>query len=626
MPAGADMESMFDLILPGSGPSWMRKVRAGINALLKDVAGLTALERLYREIRSTPGESCVTDKILSGLGITLEVTKGSLKRIPRTGPLVVVANHPFGGVEAAALASLLCSVRPDVKFLANHILSRAPELNDLILPVDPFHTSDSAQSNLTSVRKAILWVRSGGLLAVFPAGEVAHYQISKRQVTDPFWQPSIGHLIRALKAPVLPICFPGRNSWFFQLAGLVHPLVRTALLVREFMNKRGCILAPRIGHPIAAARLNGLASNEEMIDYLRHRTYLLAVQKDQGEELHPEIPLTPVVPPSSQEVLWREVRMLPREQKLCGGGKLDVYYAGYDQIPRLMQEVGRLREVTFRLAGEGSGKSVDLDQFDRSYLHLFVWNRQKGELVGAYRLGLSDQILPRHGKEGFYTTRLFEYPKSLISAISPGIELGRSFVRVEYQRSYLPLLLLWKGIGSFLLQKPWYRYLFGAVSMSSRYKRLSRELLVSHLNHNYACPEFSRLVRGRNPMRLAGGKEDPPKGLNLKIRGLEELSEIISDLESDGKGLPVLFQKYVELGGRFLAFHRDGDFNDTLDGLVLVDLPQSNRRLLEFYMGRGGAGYYLSYHERERRGRKEWSGSGGLPPQPAHGWQPAAAS
>jgi hypothetical protein len=318
--------------------------------------------------------------------------------------------------------------------------------------------------------------------------------------------------------------------------------------------------------------------------------------------------------------------MLPREQKLCGGGKLDVYYALYDQIPGLMQEVGRLREVTFRLAGEGSGKAADLDEFDRSYLHLFVWNRQEGELVGAYRLGLSDQILPRYGKEGFYTTCLFEYPKSLIAAISPAIELGRSFVRVEYQRSYLPLLLLWKGIGNFLLQKPWYRCLFGAVSMSSRYKRLSRELLVAHLSHNYAWAEFSRLVRGRNPMRLAGGNGDLPKGLSLKISGLEELSEIISDLEADGKGVPVLFQKYVELGGRFLAFHRDGDFNDTLDGLVLVDLPQSNRRLLEFYMGRGGAAYYLSHHERECRGRKEWSDSGGLPPQPARGWQPAAAS
>jgi len=223
MPAGADMDSMFDLILPGSGPFWMRKVRAGVNALLKGVAGLTALESLYREIRNTPGESCITDKILSGLGITLEVTEGGLKRIPRTGPLVVVANHPFGGVEAAALASLLGSVRPDVKFLANHILSRAPELNELILPVDPFHTSDSAQSNLATMRKAILWVRSGGLLAIFPAGEVAHYQISRRQVTDPVWQPSIGRLIRTLKAPVLPICFPGRNSWFFQTRGLGPP-------------------------------------------------------------------------------------------------------------------------------------------------------------------------------------------------------------------------------------------------------------------------------------------------------------------------------------------------------------------------------------------------------------------
>ena len=626
MPAGADMESMFDLILPRSGPFWMRKVCAGLNALLKEVAGLMDLERFYREIRSTPGEVWVTDKILSGLGITLEVAEERRKRIPRTGPLVVVANHPFGGVEAAALASLLRSVRPDVKFLANHMLSRAPELNELILPVDPFRTGDSAQSNLAPIRKAILWVRSGGLLAIFPAGEVAHYQLSGRQVTDPAWQPSIGRLIRTLKAPVLPIYFPGRNSRLFQLAGLVHPLLRTALLVREFVNKKGCILAPRIGHPIAAARLNGLASDEELINYLRQRTYLLAVQEDRVEELPPEIPPAPVIPPSPQEVLRREVQKLPLDQKLCGSGKLDVYYAGYDQIPRLMQEVGRLREVTFRAAGEGSGKSVDLDEFDKGYQQLFVWNREKRELVGAYRLGLSDQIFPRRGKEGFYTSRLFEYPESLIAAISPAIELGRSFVRVEYQRSYLPLLLLWRGIGSFLIQKPRYRYLFGAVSMSSRYQRFSRELLVRHLSRNYLCAEFSRLVRARNPLRRAGLKDDLLERLGLKISGLEELSEIISDLESDAKGLPVLFHRYLELGGRFLAFHRDGDFNDTLDGLVLVDLPQSSRRLLEFYMGRGGAAYYLSCHGKDERGREEWSGSGGMPAQPARGWQPATVS
>ena len=318
--------------------------------------------------------------------------------------------------------------------------------------------------------------------------------------------------------------------------------------------------------------------------------------------------------------------MLPSDQKLCGSGKLDVYYAAYDQIPRLMREVGRLREVTFRTAGEGSGKAADLDEFDESYLQLFIWNREKSELVGAYRLGLSDRILSHRGKEGFYTSRLFEYPESLIAAISPAVELGRSFVRDEYQRSYLPLLLLWRGIGSFLIQRPRYRYLFGAVSMSSRYQPFSRELLVSHLSRNHLCPEFSRLVRARNPLRQAGLASDLLERLRLKIGGLEELSEIISDLESDAKGLPVLFHRYLELGGRFLAFHRDGDFNDTLDGLVLVNLPQTPRRLLEFYMGRGGAAYYLSCHEKDGRRQEEWSGSGGLPAQPTRQWEPAAVS
>ncbi len=625
MPAENPVEPAFDLIAPRRGPAWARTALSGLNALCKKVTGLAALQAFYGEIRAMPGDECFTDKILAGLNVRVEVGEGGHLRIPRTGPLVVVANHPFGGVEAAALASLLLAVRPDVKFLANHMLSRAPELNDLILPVDPFHSRDSARFNLASMKKAIRWIRSGGLLAIFPAGKVAHYQISRRGVSDPAWQVSIGQLIRTLNAPVLPVYFPGRNGLFFQLAGLAHPLLRTGLLVREFLNKRGCVLAPRVGRPIPAAKLKELPSDEELINYLRHRTYLLAAREDcVSETLNP--PPAPVIPPPPRETLQREVETLPQEQKLWVNGKFEVYRAGYDQIPRLMEEIGRLREMTFREAGEGTGRSCDLDEFDTRYVQLFLWNREKCELVGAYRLGLSDLILAGHGKDGFYTSRLFDYPERLIAAISPGIELGRSFVRLEYQRSYLPLLLLWRGIGSFLIQKPWYRYLFGAVSMSSRYQPFSRELLVSHLSLHYDCAELSRLVRGRLPLRRAGLKAGPAAGLSLRISGFEELSEIISDLEPDAKGLPVLFRKYLELGGRFLAFHQDGDFHNALDGLVLVDLPRSNPRVLEFYMGRGGAARYLGYHGVGEPGREAWERASGLPPQGPREWQPAPLS
>jgi putative hemolysin len=469
------------------------------------------------------------------------------------------------------------------------------------------------------------------VLAVFPAGEVAHYQLSRGQVTESEWQTSIGQLMRSLKAPVLPVFFSGRNSLIFQLGGLLHPRLRTGLLVHEFLNKRGRVVSGRIGHPIPFERLKTLGSNEELMEYLRHRTQWLAFQKDNSDPSNLRISLPPVIPSGPREILQKEIESLPGEQRLVRSGPMEVLFASYDQIPRLMQEIGRLREVAFRAVGEGSGRPFDLDQFDKRYLQMFIWNRQEAELAGAYRMGLTDLILNRQGNEGFYTRTLFEYPQSFVARISPGIEMGRSFVCPDYQRSYLPLLLLWRGIGKFLAQRPWYRYLFGPVSMSSRYQGLSRQLLVSYLSHRYNSPDLARLVRARNPAQKECLLDPNLSSLSKLISGIDELSDIISDLEPDEKGLPVLFQKYLELGGRLLAFNVDPHFNDTLDGLILIDLTQANRRLLEFYMGKSCAAQYLTYHQEVARlggdmsGRREGKRKSRPPEQNAQGLRPAIA-
>jgi putative hemolysin len=532
-------------------------------------------------------------------------------------------------VEAAALASLLLSVRQDVKFLANQLLARVPELESLILPVDPFHSRTSARSNLAPIKRAIQWVRSGGVLAIFPAGEVAHFQLSKGRVSEPVWQASIGQLIRCLQAPVLPVFFAGRNSLIFQMAGLLHPRIRTALLVREFLNKRGRVIPARMGRPIPFSKLEGMPSSGDLMEYLRQRTLLLAAQKDQPGSSSPETHLPPVSTQTSKGNLQKEVDGLPTEQKLTQSGELEVLFATYDQIPRMMQEIGRLRELTFREAGEGSGRSLDLDEFDATYTQLFIWNHEKEEVVGSYRMGQTDLLLAAKGKKGFYTSGLFNYPEALLQTLSPGIELGRSFVCPEYQRSYLPLLLLWRGISAFLCRKPWYRYLFGAVSMSASYQHLSRELLATHLSRHHSCADLACMVKGRNPLRRGGLQMIRRKRPRLDIRGFDELSDIISDLEPDSKGVPILFRKYLELGGQFLAFHQDPEFNHTLDGLVFVDLPQANRRLLDFYMGKEGAARYLAYHVAERQmtgsrmGQERRRRDGGTSSQPSGSRQPA---
>jgi hypothetical protein len=285
-----------------------------------------------------------------------------------------------------------------------------------------------------------------------------------------------------------------------------------------------------------------------------------------------------------QDQLEQELAGLPEKQQMAQAGAFSAWIAEPWQIPGILREIGRLREETFRQAGEGTGKALDLDSFDQTYLQLFLWDNKQKRIAGGYRLGQTDRV------SQLYTRTLFHYPKSLLSGISPALELGRSFVCMEYQRSYLPLLLLWKGVGRFLVQNPRYRHLFGAVSMSADYSHYSRVLLAAYLDKHHRHPRAA-LSGSRNPL---AGTARTETCLDLGIQSLEELSEIIQQVEPDGKEIPILFAKYLELGGRMLAFQIDPKFGNTLDGLILVDLDKANRRLLEFYLSKEGAADFLN--------------------------------
>ena len=256
-------------------------------------------------------------------------------------------------------------------------------------------------------------------------------------------------------------------------------------------------------------------------------------------------------------------------------GEMVVYHARAGQIPLTLQEIGRLREISFRAAGEGSGKSCDLDEFDSAYIQLFIWNRGAGELVGGYRLGPTDEILPVSGLRGLYTSTLFNFTSDFRRRIACALEMGRSFVRPEYQGSLGALPLLWKGIGKFILKNPRYRILFGAVSISKQYRPISRHLIVSFLRSNRYLSDLSGMVKARTPFRPRGEKTFVQQTVDLVGNNLEELSTIISDMESNRAGIPILLKHYLKLGGRILGFNLDPSFNDVVDGLILVDLTQA---------------------------------------------------
>jgi putative hemolysin len=288
--------------------------------------------------------------------------------------------------------------------------------------------------------------------------------------------------------------------------------------------------------------------------------------------------------------LQAEIDALPSSQWLVDRGGFRVYLARAAEIPCVLQELGRLRELTFRAVGEGTGKCADVDVFDAYYLHLFVWDARANAIAGAYRLGLVDEILARHGPSGLYTHSLFEFSAGLLDVLNPGIELGRSFVRAEYQRSFAPLLLLWCGIGRFIERAPRYVTLFGPVSISSRYAPASRRLIVEYLSRYQADARLASQVRPRRPFC-----DETPRVPAVPAT-LDELSRLVEHIEHDGKGVPVLLRQYLRLGARLLGFSVDTEFADALDGLMIVDLRQVDPAVLARYMGDAGSAAFRAYH------------------------------
>lgn len=562
------------------------------------------LNRAYRDVAAMRDQRPFVDKALDRLRVSYTLADEDLARVAAVnGPAIVVANHPFGGIEGMILASLLCGLRCDVKIMANYLLDRIPEMREHLISVDPFGRSSSTLRNIAPLRRSIQWVRSGGMLVVFPAGEVSHFD-PIRGAVDPEWNATIGRIVRKTGAPVLPVYFSGTNSMLFHAAGMVHPSLRTARLPAELLNKDKRSISIAVGRLIASERLGAFPDDRSLTDHLRLRTYMLAHRHEErsAEAALQARPAEPVVLSRTPDVHADEIGRLAPDHCLAESGDLAAYIAGAGEIPTVLFEIGRLRELTFRAAGEGTGKDIDLDRFDEHYHHLFLWDSKAREIAGAYRLGRADELVARQGVAGLYTSTLFSYDPAFFDRLGPALELGRSFVRPEYQKSYGPLLLLWKGIGNYLVRNPRYTNLFGPVSISNDYRPLSRQLIAHFLETRRSHRDLTGLVSPVHPFQLRRDGRLDRAVLNAALADEDRVSEIIADLERDGKGLPVLLKQYLKLGGTIAGFNVDPAFGNALDGLIIVDLLKTERKVLDRYLGRDGAAAFLGHHRTAYRG------------------------
>jgi putative hemolysin len=552
-----------------------------------------AYDRIVRDKESGSPENFF-ELATKHLNLKYQLRPGELDRIPRKGPVVVVANHPHGLSDGLMIGKLLTKVREDVRIVANEQLTLCGELAPWMITVDVYDGPDARMKNFAGIKQMISWLNKGGLIAIFPAGTASSYSIPDKHVTDDAWNNNIASIIRRTKATVVPLYIPGRTSLFFQGISLIKREARVAFLPREVGRDSRCVHKIVIGKPISGTSLSQYDSDQSLISHLRLRTYLMGRNYDKSRRpcaahhSHKKNGRKPaLIPAIDPELLRAEVASLPESCRLHRNEKngWEVYLAEAGQIPSMLQEIGRLRELTFRAAGEGSGLACDLDEYDPHYKHLILWDSSQSKIAGAYRMGLTDEILNQFGIKGLYNGAFFSFSPSAIEVMKQGVEMGRAFIVPEYQKLPLALGTLWIGIGQFLVKNPQYRYLYGTVSISRDYTNLSRTLIVSYLEAKEMDSKLSLGVRAFNPphrLRLQGPE------LRILPQGLidpQGLSQLVSDIEQDGKGLPVLLRHYLKLNGKILSFNIDKSFGDVLDCLILVDIYKSPERSLRRFMG-----------------------------------------
>ena len=526
--------------------------------------------------------------ILKTVGVRSDLKPYQYNYIPQDGPFIVIANHPIGSVDGMLLNAVIGTMRTDFKIMTNFLLTMIPSLKDSFIAVNPFTDSVTNRSSLGGLRFAKEHLAAGGSLGLFPAGEVATYQRPKNRtslkrhvVEDVPWPMSMIKLIRNANVPVIPVYFEAENSKWFHFVGRLHPMLRTLNLPNELFNKKGKTIPMRIGKPIMPNELAEYTELEHLGDYLRSRVFAMEAEfKNPNEELMkpPEL-VTPISLPRDKKAVVKEFdRLKNGGKKLFDVANYQCYLAESDEIPVAMIELGRRREEAFRATGEGSNQAIDVDDYDKYYKQLILWDAKRKRIAGGYRLGIGTEIFEKHGGvEGFYTSSLFTYSKDFEPTLHQTIELGRSFVSLEYQKEALPLMLLLKGLMHSLMRYPEAEYFIGPVSISNSYPKFYQSLMVYYLEnmHNAKLPENAAVPT--TPFEPDYLRLNPKDLLRKKMDGFEKFDRFLMRISDNTYRVPTLVKKYMKVNARIMAFNVDPLFNYSLDGLIILRIKDYPR-------------------------------------------------
>jgi len=533
----------------------------------------TKLNKIYDNIKDKKGIDFI-DALIEILKVSYIIDDRDLKKIIKKGSFIIVCNHPYGGLDGILLIKILSRVRPDLKVMANFLLKKVEPISDFFLSVNPFENRKDFGSGVEGLNVAFEHLKDGGCLCLFPAGEVSSYD-GFNKITDHQWQYSALKFIKKADVPVVPVYFSGKNSLLFHLAGLIHPALKAIKLPSELLNKKKKPVVVRIGSPISVSEQDKFPEVYQYGRYLRAKTYSLGnpveVKHFFNYSLKRSVKQEPVVFPQPKEKLMTEVAQLNKSYLLFKLKNFSVYCAPPQEMPCLINEIGRLREITFRKVGEGTNRSTDLDEFDLYYNQLFIWDDDKRCIAGAYRIGKGADIVHEYGTRGFYSQSLFKMKDGIIPVLKQSLELGRSFVIQEYQRQPMSLFMLWKGVLYFLMKNPEYRYLIGPVSISNNYSTISREMIIRFIMTHHFDWNLARLIKPRKTFKF----KSKDQNINILMENMDDINKLdkfIGDVEEINTGLPVLLKKYIKLNAKIIGFNIDPKFNNSLDGFLILDV------------------------------------------------------
>jgi len=560
-----------------------------VSAVMR-LAKINKVNDLYDKIKDLEGQEFF-DKLLEELNVKYLAFQEDLAKIPKTGPFILVSNHPLGALDGVIMCKILTEIRPDFKVMGNFLLTKIKPMEPYVISVNPFEKRKEAYSSMSGMREALKHLSAGGCLGIFPAGEVSNKNNEYNEILDKEWQEPALKLIKKAQVPVIPMYFHAKNSKLFYNVSKIHPDLQTLLLPSEMVNKREKPIKIRIGRPVTPKILNEYETPKELGEFLKKKVYMMKSyfedRKSVAEFLKvknlnispkEEVVVQNIIDETPlAEILADRENLRKKEGKmLFSNGDYEVYFTKFDEIPAMMREIGRQRELTFRAVGEGTNLPFDLDEYDKHYHHLILWDNVAQKIAGAYRMALGSEVMKNYGIKGFYTNSLFDFDQELQPFFKKVIEMGRAYISIEYQQKPLPLFLLWRGIVHVCLRNPEHKFLMGGVSISNRFSDFSKSLMIEFMRSHYFDPVVAQYVHPKNDYKVYLSERDKSLFFEGLDDDLNKFDKLIDDFEPEMR-LPVLIKKYIKQNAKVVAFNVDPNFNDAIDGLMYIrisDLPE----------------------------------------------------